>query len=71
MSFMVHCDLEKGYRDEHFQSTLLVEREGGNTKDDCTLLIMLTILDDPLCQCHHLIPLPDEMSLFDVTIAIR
>ena len=27
MLLMVHCDFEKGSRNQHFQSTLLVERE--------------------------------------------
>ena len=28
MSFMVHCDFEKVSQNQHFQSTLLVGREG-------------------------------------------
>ena len=32
---------------------------------------MLTILDDPLCQSHHLIALLYQMLQFDVTITIR
>ena len=44
---MGHCDSGKGSQNQHFQSTLLV---GGVTKNSnpCTLLIMLTILGDPL-----------------------
>ena len=49
MSFMVYCDFEKGSQNQHFQSTLLVVREGFTKKSTlCTLLIMLTIVDDPL-----------------------
>ena len=48
MSFMVHCDFQKGSQNQHFLSTLLVgrevERKGGGY--NCTL--ELTILDDPL-----------------------
>ena len=49
MSFMVHCHFEKGSKNQHFQSTILVGREGvTKTSTLCTLLIMWTILDDPL-----------------------
>ena len=49
MSFMVHCDFEKWSQNQHLQSTLLVGREGFTEKSTlCTLLIMLTILDDAL-----------------------
>ena len=54
MSFIVHCDFEKVSRNPHFQSTLLVWREGVKKKNIlCTLLIMLTIMDDTLVtyQC--------------------
>ena len=44
---MGHCDFEKGSRNQHFQSTPLVGRKGQNSSL-CTLLIMFTILDDPL-----------------------
>ena len=43
ISFMVHCDFEKGSQNQHFQSMLFV---GMSTL--CTLFIMLTILDDHL-----------------------
>ena len=48
--FMVICDFEKGSQKQHFQSTLLVGREGSQkiTCTLCTVLIMLTILDDAL-----------------------
>ena len=42
----MHCDFQKASRNQHFQSTLLVGREG--VTKNSTLLIMLTILDDPL-----------------------
>ena len=48
MSFMMHCHFEKRSQNQHFQSNLLVGREEGTKKSIlCTLLIMLTILDDP------------------------
>ena len=27
MSFLVHCDFEKGYQNQHFQSTILLRKE--------------------------------------------
>ena len=51
VSFMTHFDFAKWSQNQHFLSTLLVEREGGGLKKKSslwTLLIMLTILDDPL-----------------------
>ena len=35
MSFMMHCNVEKGSRNQHFQSTLLVGREGSRKKVLC------------------------------------
>ena len=62
MLLMAHCDFEKGSKNQHFQSTLLVGR-GDKKITLCTLLTMLTILDDPLhdlanqklyiCQCFN------------------
>ena len=46
---MVYCDFEKGSSNPRFRSTLLIGREVVTTKSTlCTVLIMLTILDDPL-----------------------
>ena len=48
LSLMVHCHFEKGSQNQHFQNTLLEGREGVTKKSIlCTLLIMLTILEDP------------------------
>ena len=33
MSFMGHCDFEKGSQNQHFQSTLLVGKEGVTQKE--------------------------------------
>ena len=33
MSFIVHCNFEKGSQNQHFQSTLLVGREGVTKKE--------------------------------------
>ena len=45
---MMHCDYEKRSQNQHFQSTLSVGREGVTEKSTlCTLLIMLTNLDNP------------------------
>ena len=35
MSFMMHCDFEKGSRNQHFQSTLFVGREGSDKRSLC------------------------------------
>ena len=49
MSFMVHCDFDNGYRNQHFQSTLLVGRERSQKESTlCTLLKMFTVLDETL-----------------------
>ena len=47
---MVHCDFENvSNLNQHFQSTLMVGREVVTQKSTlCTLLIILTIFDDPL-----------------------
>ena len=45
MSLMVYCDFEKGSQNQHFQSTLLLGRDGVHKKS--RFFIMLTILDDP------------------------
>ena len=54
MAFMVHCDFEKGHQSQHFQKYAF-GRDGGSRKKKYSvymyallLLIMLTILDDPL-----------------------
>ena len=48
MSFLVHCDFEKGSQYQHFQSYSFSREGGGHKKSTlCTLLIMLTIVDDP------------------------
>ena len=49
---MVHCDFEKWSQNQHFQSTILVEREVVTERSMCTLLIMLTILDDLTPKCY-------------------
>ena len=49
MSVMVHfCNLEKDSQNQHVKNILLVGR-GKGTKNStlCTVLMMLTILDDP------------------------
>ena len=44
---MVYCDFEDGFQNQLFQSTL--GREGSHKNSTlCMLLIMLTILGDPL-----------------------
>ena len=44
----MHCNFEKGCPNQHFQNTLLVGRERVTQKSTLgTLLMMLTILDDP------------------------
>ena len=46
-SFMVNCDFEKESRNQHFQGSLRVERDGVTQKSTlCRLLIMLTIPED-------------------------
>ena len=47
MSFMGHCDFEKTSQNQHFQSTLSAGRGSQKKSTLCTLLIMLTILDNP------------------------
>ena len=57
MSFMVHCDFEKGSRNQYYQSTLLVLTwKGGGHKHSTLsiLLTMLTLLMDPLSIGLHL-----------------
>ena len=49
MLFVVHYDFEKAFRNPHFRKTLLVGRARVTQKNTlCMLLIMLTVLDDPL-----------------------
>ena len=48
MLFLGQCDFEKGSQNQHFQNTLLVGRERVTKNNTlCTLLIMLTIRDNP------------------------
>ena len=54
--YMVHCDFKKVSQNQHFHIALLVEMgEEGTTQNSTqsTLLIMLTILDDPLGKMPH------------------
>ena len=54
---IVHCDFEKVSQDQQFQSTLSVGRGSQKKSTLCTLLIMLTILDDPLgTLTRHVMP---------------
>ena len=51
--YSINCDFEKGSQNQHYQSTILVWREGATKKTTlCTLLILLIILDDPLSEVH-------------------
>ena len=55
MSFMVNRDFQKGSQNQHFQNTLLVGREAFTNKSSlCTLLIILTILDDSVPSVIYL-----------------
>ena len=47
MSFMGHCDFEKTSQNQHFQRTLSAGRGSQKKSTLCTLMIMLTILDNP------------------------
>ena len=46
MSFTVHRDVEKGSHNQHLKYILVVTKK--STVLLCTLLLMLTIMDDPL-----------------------
>ena len=50
LSFIVHCDFEKGSQNQHFQHTLSVVREGVAKEYSVYALdnILFTILDDPI-----------------------
>ena len=55
MLFMAYGNFEKGSQNQHIKSTLLVGGGGKGVTEKstlCTLLIRLTILDDPLPTKH-------------------
>ena len=50
MSFMVHCDFDQGSKNQDFESTLLVGREGITKMS--TLCALLTIWTTLLIDMH-------------------
>ena len=52
MLIMMHCIFKRGRQNQHFQSTLLGGR-GSQKSTLCTLLIMLTIMDDSLVKSYN------------------
>ena len=67
MSFMVHFDFEKGSQNQHFQSSLLVRREGGGHRKQYSVYALDNvdniILKTPNTKFLSLLPLASETDI--------